>query len=95
MEKGIEENEEDLYKQTEQLADNVLNSLENVKPEVGINGNINGNGNSSLDLMQNLDYNKLFNILYEAFLKALNSCKLSIDEDGFAKIVKDELYKVV
>ena len=95
MEKGVEENEDDLYKQTEQLADNVLNSLENLTLEVGINGNINRNGNTSLGWMQNLDYNKLFNILYEAFLKALNSCKLSIDEDGFAKIVKDELYKVV
>ena len=41
--------------------------------------------------MINIDYNKIAN----AFLTALNKCKLTLDEDGFARIVKDELYKVV
>ncbi len=41
--------------------------------------------------MIDIDYNKIAN----AFLTALNKCKLTLDEDGFARIVKDELYKVV
>ena len=38
-----------------------------------------------------LDYNKMAN----AFLSALNKCKLTLDEDGFAKIIKNELYEVL
>lgn len=40
---------------------------------------------------QQIDYNKMAN----AMLKALTGCRFSLDEDGFAKIVKNELYKVV
>lgn len=40
---------------------------------------------------QEIDYSKMAN----AFLKALNSCKLTLDEDGFAKIVRNELYEVL
>ncbi len=38
-----------------------------------------------------IDYNKMA----IAMTKALTGCKFTLDEDGFAKIVKDELYKVV
>lgn len=90
MEKGIESEEKDLYKQTEDVADNVLDSLNGINPNIGLN-----NSNGSLSLLDGIDYNKLFNVLYEAFLKALNSCKMQLDEDGFIKFIKDELYKVV
>lgn len=40
---------------------------------------------------QSIDYDKMAN----SMLKALTGCKFTLDEDGFAKIVKDELYKVV
>lgn len=90
MEKGIEEEEDSLYKQTEGVADNVLDSLNGINPSININGTT-SNSSSGLDI----DYNKLFNILYEAFLKALNSCKLELDEDGFAKLVRNELYEVI
>lgn len=40
---------------------------------------------------QEISYNKMA----DAFLSALNKCRLTLDEDGFARIVKDELYKVV
>ena len=72
------------------MANNVLDSLDDINPNIGLNGNY-----SNAVLTGNIDYNKLFNILYEAFLKALTNCKFTLDEDGFAKIVKDELYKVV
>lgn len=90
MEKGIEEEENNLYKQTENVADNVLNSLNGINPSMSI-----PNASSNLSFAQNVDYTKLFNILYEAFLKALNSCKLTLDDDGFAKIVRNELYEVM
>ena len=40
---------------------------------------------------EEIDYGKMAN----AFLTALNSCKLTLDEDGFAKLVKNELYEVI
>ena len=40
---------------------------------------------------QIIDYNKLTN----SFMKALNSCKFTLDEDGFVGIVQNELLKVV
>ncbi len=97
MEKGIEDEEENLYKQTDEVANNILDSLQEIKP---INHEIIPAKNSEkkdaiLYESKEIDYDKLFNILYQAFLKALNSCKLTLDEDGFVKIVKDELYKVV
>jgi TP901 family phage tail tape measure protein len=38
-----------------------------------------------------VDYNKMT----QSFLKALNSCKLKIDEDGFVRLVDDRLLRVV
>lgn len=90
MEKGIEAEEDNLYKQTEEVANNVLDSLDGISPNV----NIDSSHNNS-EINANVDYNKLFNILYEAFIKALNSCKLTLDEAGFAKLVKNELYEVI
>lgn len=46
---------------------------------------------SDRDYTNLIDYDKMSN----AMLKALTNCKFTLDEDGFAKIVKDELYKVV
>lgn len=40
---------------------------------------------------QEIDYGKMAS----AFLSALNKCKLTLDEDGFARIVKNELYEVL
>jgi hypothetical protein len=89
MEKGIEAEEDSLYKQTDKVAENVLNSLDGINPNTTVGTKYNQEVNT------NIDYNKLFNILYSAFIKALNSCKLTLDEDGFARIVKNELYEVL
>ena len=86
MEKGIEAEEDNLYNQTEDVADNVLDTLSGISPNIS-----SSKSNSSLDM----NYNKLFNLLYDAFSKALTNCKFTLDEDGFARIVKDELYKAV
>lgn len=89
MEKGITDEEKNLYEQTENVADNVLDSFSEMSPGINI-PNIQTGTN-----FMNIDYNKLFNIMYQAFAKALNSCKLELDEDGFARIVKNELYEVM
>ena len=89
MEKGIEAEEDSLYKQTDKVAENVLNSLDGINPNTTVGTKYNQEVNT------NIDYNKLFNTLYSAFIKALNSCKLTLDEDGFARIVKNELYEVL
>lgn len=47
--------------------------------------------NATKEIKQEINYDKMAS----AFLKALNSCKLTLDEDGFAKIVKNELYEVL
>lgn len=49
------------------------------------------NTHNSNIIKEQIDYNKMAN----AILKALTGCRFSLDEDGFAKIVKNELYKVV
>lgn len=46
---------------------------------------------NTINIEKQIDYNKMAG----AMLKALTGCKFTLDEDGFAKIVKDELYKVV
>ena len=89
MEKGIEDEENNLYEQTDKVAENILDSLD------GINPNINVGTKYKQEANTDIDYNKLFNILYSAFIKALNSCKLELDEEGFARIVKKELYEVL
>lgn len=38
-----------------------------------------------------IDYKKLLQV----FIKALNSCKMSLDKDGFVRFIEDELLKVV
>lgn len=61
--------------------------LMNTEKAIKNNSNSNDLGAVTLDI----DYDKMAN----AITKALTNCKFTLDEDGFAKIVKDELYKVV
>ena len=86
MEKGIETEEDNLYKATEDVADNVLDKLSDISPDFNFKGR---SGNNSINV--NIDYNKMA----QAIAGALTNCKFTLDEDGFARIVKDELYKVV
>lgn len=47
--------------------------------------------NYVMNTSQEINYNKMA----DAFLSALNKCKLTLDEDGFAKLVRNELYEVI
>ncbi len=49
--------------------------------------------NSSNSILGSTEIN--YQKMADAFSKALTNCKFTLDEDGFARIVKDELYKVV
>ncbi len=61
--------------------------LMNTEKVIKNNSNSSDLGAVTIDI----DYDKMAN----AITKALTNCKFTLDEDGFAKIVKDELYKVV
>lgn len=94
MEEEMEEGKKELFKQADEIGEGLVDKLNNIEGNVNINSNIKKTASNS-NLSQDIDYNKLFEILYKAFLKALNSCKLTLDEDGFAKIVRNELYEVL
>ena len=51
----------------------------------------NRNNSNIINYGTQIDYNKMAN----AMLKALTGCRFTLEEDGIARIVKDELYKVV
>ena len=86
MEKGIEGEKNNLYKQTDEVAENVINKLGNINSNIDFSSKKKKKNENCF-----IDYEKITN----AITKALTGCKFTIDEDGFAKIVKEELYKVV
>ena len=96
-EKWMPDMVEGLSKTLDKSSPRLINSVKDMSQEMADELNSNEfksirNYNSSSDKqVQTIDYNKMAN----AILKALTGCKLTLDEDGFAKIVKDELYKVV
>lgn len=88
-----------LKKSSPQLINSVKEMSEEVADELqeinGVNGETSklkaGSSQSINSVKLEIDYNKMSN----AISKSLTNCKLSIDEDGFARIVKEEIYKVV
>lgn len=68
----------------------VLTKEENKAYTEAENSNRNSN-QSTVSYGSQIDYNKMSS----AILKALTGCKFTLEEDGIARIVKDELYKVV
>lgn len=93
MEEGIDDEQTNLYKQTDKLAENVLNSFENLNNKKSnlINSSGRTINTSSQNHNLNIDYNQLYIIL----LKALNSCKLTLDDDGFIRLIDDRLREVM
>lgn len=94
MEEEMEEGKKELFKQADEIGEGIVDKLSDIEGNVNINSDIKKTSSKS-SFSQDIDYNKMFEILYNAFLKALNSCKLTLDEDGFAKIVRNELYEVL
>lgn len=81
-----------LEKATSDVAGMVSDNLSDIDADLDIS---NSNNVRRVNYSNAIDYNKLSTTLTNAFLTALNKCKLTLDEDGFARIVKDELYKVI
>lgn len=75
-----------LINSVKNMSEGMANQLKNVNTSNSLNS-INNSSSKNLEI----DYDKMAN----AMTKALTNCKFTLDEDGFAKIVKDELYKVV
>lgn len=96
MEEEMEEGKKKLVNEAGKLADGVNEELRNIAGNVNLNGNmsnfsrhsnnVNSQGNESI-----IDYERL----YKIFLKALNSCKIQIDKDGFIHFVDDRLMEVL
>ena len=93
---GLEDEEKNLYKQTKNIAENVQSNLENIDPNIDISDmnynqakRFNANNQNLYNI--EIDYDKLA----KAFLKALTSCKLSIDQEGFVKFVQNIIYEVI
>ncbi len=89
---GLEDKEKDLYKEAEEIANNINDtfseidtSSNNIPQYIGKKQNIN---TSAIEL---IDYEKLFRI----FLRALNSCKIEIDKDGFIHFIDNRLMEVM
>lgn len=96
-EKWMPDMVEGLSKTLDKSSPQLINSVKNMSQEMADelnNSQLNiatNHTSSSNEQVQTIDYNKMAS----AMLKALTNCKFTLDEDGFAKIVKDELYKVV
>lgn len=85
-EEGIEQEEGNLYKQVDDISENVLDKLDTN------NSSVNSISSSSYNsLTMNIDYNQL----YLCFLKALNNCKMMLDEEGFVRIIDDRMREVM
>lgn len=96
MEEEMEAGKEKLVNEAGNLADEVNEELENISGNVNLKGSIsnfsrhNNNLNSQED-RNIIDYEKLYRI----FLKALNSCKIQLDKDGFLHFIDDRLMEVL
>ena len=96
-EKWMPDMVEGLSKTLDKSSPQLINSVRNMSQEMAdelnnnqLNPTTNYNSSSNKQVSI-IDYDKMAN----SMLKALTGCKFTLDEDGFAKIVKDELYKVV
>ena len=94
MEEEMEVGKKELFKQADEIGNGITDRLSKIEGK-NIDTSFSTKGNKSNNIYQQenslIDYDKMAN----AITKALTNCKFTLDEDGFAKIVKDELYKVV
>lgn len=85
--KSLDKSSPKLIKSVKSMAEEMSDNLQGIGSDVKANTQ---NYTGSVTKLE-IDYNKMS----KAITSALTNCKFTLDEDGFAKIVKDELYKVV
>ncbi len=92
MEEEMEDGKKKLINQAEQLAEGVNENLEGINGQVNVSGNVRPSASHVITNFQDIiDYERLFKI----FLKALNSCKIKLDKDGFINFIDDRLMEVM
>lgn len=93
---GIEDEEKNLYNQTEKIAKNVQDKFEDINPQLDLESgsyNMNrlpGYQNSNIITLE-IDYNRLT----KSIIKALNLCSLTLDRDGFVKFIENVVSEVI
>lgn len=88
---GIEDEEKNLLAQVDNLANKVNGSFSNVSP----GDNIRNKEIINTVRHENFDYDKFAAVFVNAFITAMKYCKISMDEDGFAKFVDNRLMEVM
>ncbi len=88
-EKGLEDEESSLYQQANDIAESVLENLNNDAESNKINSNYSSYCSTNNHFL--IDYNQL----YLCVLKALNNCKIALDEDGFIRFIDDRIREVM
>lgn len=88
---GLEDEEKNLYNKAEDIADNINNRFGKVD-DISV-------GSSYRRMVNNISEGKLeiidYERLFKVFLKALNSCKIQLDKDGFIHFIDDRLMEVL
>lgn len=87
---GLEDEENNLYSKAEDIANNINDKFDNVS-DISVGSNYKKASSNTSNNMELIDYEKLFKV----FLKALNSCKVQLDKDGFIHFIDDRLMEVL
>lgn len=86
--KSLTKSSPKLIKSIKEMSNKMSEELKNTDSNLEIKTMTNNNENTT---RLEIDYNRMS----KAITESLTNCKFTLDEDGFARIVKDELYKVV
>ena len=89
MEEELDKGRKNLAKQSEKLANDVKEEMSDIEGNVSISHKTETSGLNNYE--QQFDYNKMA----QAFIMALKNCKLTIDDDGFAKFIDNRLMEVI
>ena len=97
MEEEMEIGKEKLFNEADELTIGMNERLNNISGNVELNSKTNRNGQTGKYRAQYQEDNNYINYdkLFTIFLKALNSCKIQLDEDGFIRFIRNELYEVI
>lgn len=96
MEEEMDRGKEKLFKEADEIGNGITRRLKNINTPAFNMNNTDGYYNRSNRGYNNrpildIDYNKLTN----SFITALKTCKITVDEDGFAKFIEDKMLEVM
>lgn len=96
MEEEMDRGKEKLFKEADEIGNGITRRLKNINtPAFNMNNTDSyynrSNRGYNNRLILDIDYNKLTNSL----ITALKTCKITVDEDGFAKFIEDKMLEVM